>query len=202
MLTEQQRPRLYTPPCPPLGCAAVARRRARERPPDGARWRRARRRVARYYTHGPEYVREGPPVPLMRFLVAPVLVARDEDGGAGPVEHLGCEVSSQYPDAAATTWRADGDEGRAGFRDQLEQTLDRRPMKKLGRRAGTERPPRRDDDRPTPRSRRAMPVRRRWSRPSFPRRRTPRDRWSCARSASGLPDGLPRVRQESRQPDR
>ena len=31
-------------------------------------------RFARYYTHGPEYVREGPPVPLMRFLVAPVLV--------------------------------------------------------------------------------------------------------------------------------
>ena len=31
-------------------------------------------RFARYYTGDPEYVREGPPVPLMRFLVAPVLV--------------------------------------------------------------------------------------------------------------------------------
>lgn len=31
-------------------------------------------RFGRYYTHRPEYVREGPPVPLMRFLVAPVLV--------------------------------------------------------------------------------------------------------------------------------
>ena len=31
-------------------------------------------RFARYYTGGPEYVREGPPAPLMRLLVAPVLV--------------------------------------------------------------------------------------------------------------------------------
>lgn len=31
-------------------------------------------RFARYYTRGPEYVREGPPVPLMRFLIAPILV--------------------------------------------------------------------------------------------------------------------------------
>ncbi len=31
-------------------------------------------RFARYYTGGPEYVREGPPPPLMRLLVAPVLV--------------------------------------------------------------------------------------------------------------------------------
>ena len=31
-------------------------------------------RFARYYTRAPEYVREGPPVPVMRFLVAPVLV--------------------------------------------------------------------------------------------------------------------------------
>jgi hypothetical protein len=31
-------------------------------------------RMARYYTRGPEYVRVGPPAPLMRVLVAPVLV--------------------------------------------------------------------------------------------------------------------------------
>ena len=31
-------------------------------------------RMARYYTRGPEYVRLGPPAPLMRVLVAPVLV--------------------------------------------------------------------------------------------------------------------------------
>ena len=31
-------------------------------------------RLARYYTRGPEYVRLGPPAPLMRVLVAPVLV--------------------------------------------------------------------------------------------------------------------------------
>ena len=31
-------------------------------------------RFARYYTGGPEYVREGPPPPLMRVFVAPVLV--------------------------------------------------------------------------------------------------------------------------------
>jgi hypothetical protein len=31
-------------------------------------------RFARYYTHGVEYVRAGPPAPLMRVLVAPVLV--------------------------------------------------------------------------------------------------------------------------------
>jgi hypothetical protein len=31
-------------------------------------------RLVRYYTGGPEYVREGPPAPLMRVLVAPVLV--------------------------------------------------------------------------------------------------------------------------------
>jgi hypothetical protein len=31
-------------------------------------------RMTRYYTRGPEYVRLGPPAPLMRVLVAPVLV--------------------------------------------------------------------------------------------------------------------------------
>jgi hypothetical protein len=31
-------------------------------------------RMARYYTRGPEYIRLGPPAPLMRMLVAPVLV--------------------------------------------------------------------------------------------------------------------------------
>jgi hypothetical protein len=31
-------------------------------------------RMARYYTRGPDYVRMGPPAPLMRVLVAPVLV--------------------------------------------------------------------------------------------------------------------------------
>jgi hypothetical protein len=31
-------------------------------------------RFARYYTGGPEYVRQGPPAPLMRVLVAPILV--------------------------------------------------------------------------------------------------------------------------------
>jgi hypothetical protein len=31
-------------------------------------------RFARYYTHGPEYVSQGPPAPLLRIVVAPVLV--------------------------------------------------------------------------------------------------------------------------------
>ena len=32
-------------------------------------------RLLRYYTHAAEYVRKGPPLPLMRMFVAPVLVA-------------------------------------------------------------------------------------------------------------------------------